>query len=684
MKKIFLFFLFIFHCFIIYAQVTGDFRSATSGSWTNCTTWEEYDGSSWNTTINIPSATSDVEILNTHTVIIPYSGTRDCKNISIANGGKLWADYTGMTSLRYLNVYSNISCNGTIGNGLGNDDAISFNINGSNCVIDGTGSFTVNRMRKNAIGNTNLTISMNIELRFNGDALDNNQTTSNHLNIVISENCEVNCCGNGASPAGDIYIQTNDAITIYGKLIISGSLSNIPGIDGITVKSNATSTGSLITSSSGISATCERYIEVSTTAKTHFVSAPISNAKISSILDGNLGNFNAYKYDPSLGGGINSKWTRVFASTDMDLGISYTIPYSHASTTSKIICFEGILNTVTIEPAISSNQDDWNLIGNPYPCSVSPRAFLNENARSNTYIYGTLHFWDESGSPSTSDFASWTLTGTTKGNNGSGNSPDSIALGQGFFVQSQSGSPTKVTFNHDMKSAFSATFFTPEIDPVQRFYISVTDKNNVYNEILVGFTNEATEGFDNMYDAHKLKGNAFLALYSYIDGLDKEYAIQGRPYVVGRDVVKLGIDANTSGHYQFKLNRKENIPVGLKVYLIDKLTDTKVLLDELTDFDIHLASATYTDRFELVFTYDNLLDIKANIDENLIQIHGSQLILSDQHIGSDIQLIDLFGRIVNTWNNAEQQINFSDYSGCYFVTILSENKVPEIKKVIIP
>jgi hypothetical protein len=679
MKRIGFFIGFVFLCTILLAQNVGDKRSATSGSWTTIATWEEYNGSSWVAASDVPSSTDDVTILNSHTVNISTGGV-DCANLTIENGAKLWTNSTTVT--RYVDLNGNVVCNGTIGNGTGNDDGISFRLYGSNITFSGSGSCTIKRLYKDINGTIIiLNIGMDVQVRDNGFSIENNNSnSSSSLIINILSGYKLECSGNGATPAGGYHLRTYDACNVYGTLEISGTLDNDAGTN-LVVKSDAIGTGSLITSSTE-TATVERYIQVGTSAKNHLVSAPISDATIDDILDATLGDYNAYKYDPSLGGGINDRWLRVFSSENMTSGTGFVIPYAHASTTSKTISFAGTLNSGTVEPTISSTQDDYNLVGNPYPCSISPRAFLNENAKNNSYIYGNLHFWDESGSPSTSDYATWTFVGATKGNNGNGTTPDSIALGQAFFVQSQSGSPTKVTFTHDMKSAYSATFFTPEPDPIQRYYISITDENNAYNEILVGFTNMATTGFDNLYDAHKLKGNPNIAFYSFIDGMDREYAIQGRPYVIDRDNIKIGIDANEGGKYKIQLNRTENTADGLLLFLLDKELDRKILLDESTVYEVELAQGTISDRFELVFTYDNLLGVDEEIEEEQIQVNGSILVLSNPI--TKVELIDLFGRCVQYWENPGQSIDLSDYSGCYFVKIMDANQLIETRKIILP
>lgn len=152
------------------------YRSKSSGSWTTVSIWEVFDGVDWIDAYIAPAGNNDVTIKDGHTVEVPSSGTRECWDLTIENGAKLWANNTSMNTPRYLTVFGNITCNGTLGNGSGNDDVISFNMNGQDQTISGTGTFTANRMRKNA-GNVLLLhilkFAMDVELRYNGDALYN-------------------------------------------------------------------------------------------------------------------------------------------------------------------------------------------------------------------------------------------------------------------------------------------------------------------------------------------------------------------------------------------------------------------------------------------------------------------------------------------------------------------------------
>jgi hypothetical protein len=74
----------------VFAQASGDFRSATSGNWGAATTWERFNGTIWeasgvgaNTGLSPTSATS-VYIQTTH--LVTMVANADCKDLHIATG----------------------------------------------------------------------------------------------------------------------------------------------------------------------------------------------------------------------------------------------------------------------------------------------------------------------------------------------------------------------------------------------------------------------------------------------------------------------------------------------------------------------------------------------------------------------------------------------------------------------
>ncbi len=69
----------------LWAQVSGDYRSAVNGgNWSTVGTWEKFDGTSWATATAAPSATNNVTIRNGYDVILDGSG-KNCKNLYVEN-----------------------------------------------------------------------------------------------------------------------------------------------------------------------------------------------------------------------------------------------------------------------------------------------------------------------------------------------------------------------------------------------------------------------------------------------------------------------------------------------------------------------------------------------------------------------------------------------------------------------
>ncbi|MDD4742914.1 MAG: T9SS type A sorting domain-containing protein, partial [Bacteroidales bacterium] len=205
----------------------GDFGFTTaSGTWgTTNTNWKQWDGSGWNTTpAGVPSTSDNVFILAGNTCSLDASG-KNCKNLTVESTAKLFGDGT---AYEYINVYGNITCDGTIGNGA-TLDGICFNIEGGTCTISGAGDFDASRIRKNTSTNatTGLTINMNINLRYGGTALYSAVSNST-FDVTLNNGSTLALPGDGAT-LGSIAINgTNGAagdrggsITVNGTLNVS-------------------------------------------------------------------------------------------------------------------------------------------------------------------------------------------------------------------------------------------------------------------------------------------------------------------------------------------------------------------------------------------------------------------------------------------------------------------------------
>ena len=734
MKNTLLFTLVFFCCFSLPAQNTGDFRTAGHVTFAASTNWETFNGSSWVSASGAPDHNDGlITITSGHTATVNADVTLDqiivYGNLIITGSpvNLTLADGTGTDLI--------VQSGGSVTMSVGASGGWAFS-GSSSWQVQSGGSYIHNSARAitAAFANAILESGSTFIYRYSGTYpattfagktyanltfestsgtySDNFNTGSNPLtvngNLSIGSNVEwsmgsftgdLNFNGNvsisGAFSSHSFEIASGKTLTINSggvleinpgeTVTITGSLVNDHDASGIVLKSDANGTAELIHSGS-VAGTVERYIPVSSTAIQHFISSPVSGAKISSILDNGLGNYNAYAYDPSMGGSIHDKWDRVYGTDDMVFGKAYTIPYAHASTTSKTISFSGNMHATSNSVSVSNSDGAWNLLGNPFTAPLAVSSFLAANSSA---IYGAVYYLDDNGAPYYStDYAVHNGSGSTRSGANSKAGQAYIGLGQGFFVESNGGG-SSVTFNPAWRTGGqNPLFFANGPDPIQRFYLSVSNEQGAYNEILIGFTDFASKGFDNLYDAHKLKGNPALSLYSLISDSDEEFAIQGRPYVMGCDTIGLGLDANLGGVYHFCCERSEHCPDHLKMFLLDRNVNQYILLDEQTLYSVDLEAGNYRDRFVLLFSNDDLPSVRAKSRQTKdhIRINGSTIIVSASIHNSEVSMLDILGRKIKSWrvNEDDQRIDLSDYKGCYIFYLNIGDQNLFTKKIILP
>jgi hypothetical protein len=437
-----------------------------------------------------------------------------------------------------------------------------------------------------------------------------------------------------SSPANQPIISSTPSDAVGGVTIEAGaSLTVNTGAilsveDNFRIESNATATGSFVNNGTlslnteNSNAYVERYVSGGTSGIhggiDHFISAPISNADFSDIFDADKGNYNVYHYIPGTG------WDRVF-NGPLAVGKGYIVAYD----ANKTLEFHGSLNDGNITTAISSTNDHWNLIGNPYPSSLSASSFIAENVSnsSRNWLQGTLYFWNQTSAFDGGDYASHNGSGGTASSNTTGTTPNGyIASGQAFFVKSGTGSSTTCNFNNSMRRTSNSQFFTADPSPVQRCWLNIQDQDGNYNEILVAYLEDATNGFDLLYDGEKLRGNPNLSFYSIIDGDDKDYIIQGRALFENTDIVKLGINSKKGGLYTFSLKDIENFSNETAFYLVDKLENKFIDLKDQLSYSVNLSTGDIRDRFELHIGKTNT-SINAKESSNDITIYSSGNVL---------------------------------------------------------
>jgi len=322
-------------------------------------------------------------------------------------------------------------------------------------------------------------------------------------------------------------------------------------------------------------------------------------------------------------------------------------------------------------------EDDLNLMGNPYPSAIDANAFINDgnNAAS---INGTLWFWthttpnNQSGSNeyTADDYASYNLTGGTVAISGGALPGRYVGSGQGFMVQTNS-TIERITFTDGMRVKGLNTQFFREPDTKNtsteeedRIWLNMeSSEGGAFSQILVGFMENATDGFDRAYDGTKISAG-WVNFYSKIDTL--KYGIQGLSSFDIDKIVPMGFDTfidDTAVSYKISIDHLEGALNDNEVYIVDNELN---VTHDLKQADYKFSTAgegNYPDRFTLQFTKSTLDvdDLVLNNDFVIVNEENALLVKSNTVI-DQIKVYDITGRLLIDQKPKENEFRISTHN----------------------
>lgn len=408
-------------------------------------------------------------------------------------------------------------------------------------------------------------------------------------------------------------------------------------------------------------------------------SSPIQNAELESVFEASPKNsfyiFSAQNYEDLNQDGLddnNDAWVRVSGAMDIARGYTSMAPNAPFTELQNVI-FNGVPNNGKLEITLqmqnpgNNPQNDWNLIGNPYPSSIDAEQLLN-HPDNQDLLGGTLYFWTHtiplahnsngSQSYSSDDYAMYTIgTGGIRASLDGQLPTQYIASCQGFFVEAHR--PGNLVFNNSMRSSlnndnfFKTSQSKKESEP-NRLWLNLYNEQGAFSQILLGFIEGATLHFDKNFDGLRFRGNKYLSFYAPID--EMKYAILGMPPLKGEETIRLGFEnyiQETTDLY-IGIDQVEGELKQEPVYLYDKLTNTiHNLKEESYGFRIN-QQGTFNDRFELRFQDDiNMIDVPQISETRLIWFTQNNSLFiktnNDDKI-KNIKIYDFNGRRIKDQN----------------------------------
>ncbi|MFM2230027.1 MAG: hypothetical protein RL607_1285 [Bacteroidota bacterium] len=651
----------------------------TSNNWFDCNNWS---------LLTVPDELTDVVIDNTgaNDAVVDYtaynsdtySDLAKCKDLTVS-GRKIQVQGN---LLNKLQVYGNLSISNS--GVLDMDDSNTSTDDGQLYVYGNWTNSVSNTAFEEGNGTVhfvgsatqviNSNVHSNVE-QFYNVVLDNdfNTTVSNNLYAKGNLELKINKI---------LTIGTGDHVFAYKKLTNNGDI--IINNSGQLVQVDDTDTNDGDYSGA-------KFRLTRTAQAKHFDyiywSAPTENYTVT-----NLPTDYHYFWNPTYSNTNGTQGNWISASGSMIKGKGYIARASNNSTTAVALTatFTGKPNNGQLTLPISRGNydgadydadltnatnalttkydDNWNLVGNPYPSAIDAEEFLVLNQ---SVIEGSIWVWKHGLNPTsstspfynnyqynynpTSDYIKYNGLGSTEPDTFAGK----IASGQGFMVNMLHAAPTPNTlaFTNNLRADASimsydnTDFFRANWMQNQKHRIwldIVNTSTGSKDRTLVGYATNATNGRDQLYDCiSKITGN--LSVYSMIQ--DEPFAIQGKGLPFNsNDRIPLGVNVNANGTYQLAIYKTDGLFAGQQdIYIEDKLTghfhDLKA-----SPFSVTLNQGVYNNRFVLRFNNPgaSLGNTDFNSSQSVITSVKNQIITAqsaDEPI-AEMQVLDLLGRTI--------------------------------------
>jgi hypothetical protein len=245
-------------------------------------------------------------------------------------------------------------------------------------------------------------------------------------------------------------------------------------------------------------------------------------------------------------------------------------------------------------------------------------------------------------------------------------SADLIRAGQAFFVQmidGAAGSGT-VSFNNSMRydatlAPYSNSGFFKNANAVNsefsierhRLWLDLVDSNFQSSGILVGYAADATNEYDNLFDAPTAIPSG-LKLFSTITNDTNIFEIQGRslPFDIN-DEIPIGINVPTQGNYSFAIAAFDGLFEDQNIYLKDTMLNITHDL-KANPYTFTTSTGVTMDRFKIVYINNALGNPSYSIDNSIKVLVNNEVAVSSSNLQMEsIEVFNVLGQKLQTYNN---------------------------------
>jgi len=491
-----------------------------------------------------------------------------------------------------------------------------------------TGTFNAGNNFMSVSGNMNLTGTFNCgtsSLFFDGtnQEITGNSTVFYNLETESPAMLEFNgTSGNTWQVSEELTIGSGSSVVVGTdqNLTIEGTVTNNSGMDGLIIKSDETSTGTLIHNTTGINATIERYIGATEWSDPedgwHFLASPVDGFLLegSGFITSPANSYDFFAWSESQNLWLNQKLPENNI-TFFNKGQGYLISYDN----EDIKEFTGNLEVSDVEVTgltKSGENRGWHLLGNPFaaPIEWNDGNWLLQN------IAGVAKIWDEAGKSYVDISAN-----------------EIIPQMQGFMVQAMD-VPGSLVIPASARVGSQVAWY--KSDGTEKIVLTASEADGRSSQKCSIIINpEATIGFDAGFDCHFLPGYA-PQFYS-LSGNEK-LSTSSIPEVAVGQAVQLVFIKNQASEY--RINLAETIENQV-LFLTDKKTGIVQNLNENPQYNFTSQAEDLPGRFLLNFETLGTTEPEKPLS-GFAFCDGTQILVQTDEMDSQLKIYNIKGQLV--------------------------------------
>jgi hypothetical protein len=414
-----------------------------------------------------------------------------------------------------------------------------------------------------------------------------------------------------------VEVDNTAGVTLTDKANIARSLTLTAGVvttggNELKLRSVPTFTALIVEGAGSISGDVkiQRYIPDAVIGH-HYLSSPMTSILLSELSDDFSFDLtgaypNIYYYNESI-----SSWVVPTAESDaMVVGRGYTGYF----TGDDAIDVEGTPNSGATEIDLTSEEDGWNFIGNPYPAPIDWDLVDVPSGMANA-----IYVWDH-------DPSSWGSYTTYVDGIGTNGGDNVMPMMQGFFVKATSAVTLTLEDNDRITDPSNVgTFYKSSKtanDPLIRLQL---DGFGFQTEAVIRFKPNAHSDYEPTVDALLFpNGNPLGADLASVSSDNEILAINTRSDDQMSTTIPLFTSIGTSGSYEIEMTEFDHFSGSFSVVLHDnKLGTTHDLSNGPYSFNSSLSDGT--DRF-----YIETSDLSVGIEEQFATKTFSAFLVNGQ------------------------------------------------------